>query len=37
MNYSQCFEEPGSRVPDHVNLAMLAQQKLAVVKGEASA
>lgn len=37
MNYSQCFEESGSCISDHVNLAMLAEPRLAVAKGLASA
>lgn len=35
MNYSQHFEEFGSCMSEHMNLAMLAEKRLA--KGQASA
>lgn len=37
MNYSQCFKESGSCISDHMNLARLADPRLAVAKGQASA
>lgn len=37
MNFSQCFEESGSCISDHVNVAVLAEPRLAVAKGLASA
>lgn len=37
MNYNQCFESSGSCIADHMNLAMLAEPRLAVTMGPASA
>lgn len=37
MNCSQCFKVPGSCIPDHVDLALLAEPSFAVAEGQGSA